>query len=89
MLQKLGSTRSDIGPTQAHLCGVTGTDMKTYGKVKKNAKVMCNKITHEIQLLVPELGSELILGLEFCKLFNLVAIGDICMQWQIDIDIDA
>ena len=87
MLQNLGLTRADIMPTQARLRGVTGTHMKTYGKV--NAKVMCNKITHDIQLLVTELGSELILGLEFCKLFNLVAIGNVCMEQQIDIDIEA
>ena len=72
-------------PIQAHLHGVT--DVKTYGKV--NTKVMCNKITHDIQFLVTELGSELILGLEFCKLFNLLAIADVCMQQQIDIDIKA
>ena len=87
MLQNLGLTRADIMPTQAHLRGVTGTDMKTYGKI--NAKVMCNKITHDIQLLVTELGFELILGLEFCTLFNLVAIADGCMQQQIDINIEA
>ena len=78
MLHKLGLTRADITPTQARLPGVTGTDMKTYGKV--NAKVMGNKITHEIQLLVTEFQLELILGLEICKLFNLVAIADVCMQ---------
>ena len=51
-------------------------------------KVMCNKITHDIQLLVTELGLELILGL-FCKPFNLVAIAGVCMQQQIDIAIEA
>ena len=71
-------------PTQAYLRGVIGTDMKTYGKV--NAKYQCNNITHEIKLLVTELGSELILGLE---LFNLISIADVCVQQQIDISIEA
>ena len=77
MLQQLGLTREHIMPTQARLRGVTGTDMKTYGKI--NPEVMCNDVTQNIQVLVTELGTELILGLEFCKLFNLVNISNACI----------
>ena len=49
----------------------------------------CNDITEDITVMVTEFGSELIqliLGLDFCKLFNLVTMADVCIQRQISVE---
>ena len=81
MLNEIGLSKNDLGPSKARLRGVTGTDMMNHGEL--TVRVSCNDKTDKIKILVTELGNELILGLNFCKLFNLVAISDTCIQRKI------
>ena len=81
MLNEIGLSKNDFGPSNARLRGVTGTDMVNHGKL--TVRVSCNDQTDKVKILVTKLGNELILGLNFCKLFNLVAIADTCIQRKI------
>lgn len=83
LMGELGLHRSDLKPTKAHLRGVTGADMKTLGEL--NVRVTCNDIEDEIKVMVTELGSELILGIDFCKQFDLVTVADTCIQRQVNV----
>ena len=83
-LKEIGLTQQDLKPSNAHLRGVTGTDMKTCGELM--IKATCNDSTHIIKILVTKLGTELILGLDVCKLFNLITIADTCIQRNITVD---
>ena len=78
LLSNIGLCHSDLKPSTAKLHGVTGTDMNTHGEL--NVRATCNDHTHNVKVMVTELGNELILGLDFCKKFNLVSISDACIQ---------
>ena len=81
MLQDIGLSRADLMPTDAALRGVTGTDMKVCGKLQIEAR--CNAQIQMADIIVTELGNELILGLDFCKLFNLVTVAETCIQRRV------
>ena len=83
-LKEVGLCQDNLQPSNARLRGVTGTDMKTCGELA--VKATCNGITKKIKILVTELGTELILGLDVCKLFELVSIADTCLQRNITIE---
>ena len=86
MLKLIGLTKADLTPNKARLRGVTGTEMNTAGEL--TVTVSCNNINKTVKIIITELGSELILGLNFCKLFQLVKISDICIQRKVEV-IDA
>ena len=83
-LKEVGLHQDDLKPSNAKLRGVTGTDMKTCGEI--NVQVACNGLTHKIKLLITKLGTEPILGLDFCTLFKLVTIADTCIQRRVTVD---
>ena len=83
-LKEVGLHQDDLKPSNAKLCGVTGTDIKTCSEI--NVRATCNGLTHKIKVLITELGTELILGLDVCKLFKLVTIADTCVQRKITVD---
>jgi transposase InsO family protein len=87
LLQEIGLSKKNIKPSNARLRGVTGADMRTHGIL--DVSCTCNHITHDFQIHITELGSELILGLDFCREFNLVKIADSCVQRNINIDFKA
>ena len=72
MFLNMGLKKSQLQPTKSRLKGVTGTDMKTCGELA--VKVTCNGHTDNVKVIVTELGTELILGLTFCKEFKLISI---------------
>ena len=81
MLNTTGLSQRDLAPTNACLCRVTGTDTMNHGEL--TVKVSCNDHIDKVKILVTELGTELILGFNFCRLFDLVAIGDTCIQRKV------
>ena len=50
---------------------------------------MCDGETHYTMIIITELGTELILGLDFCRKFKLVQIADTCVLRSINSDVDA
>jgi len=84
MLKEIGMDQKDLMPSTAQLRGVTGADLKTCGELK--TQVTCNGITHSTTVIVTQLGNELILGLNFCKLFGLVTLADTCIQRKVSVD---
>jgi len=84
MLKEIGMDQKDLMPSTAQLRCVTGTDLQTCGELK--ISVTCNDITHSIKVIVTQLGNELILGLNFCKLFGLVTLADTCIQRKVSAD---
>ena len=87
LLKDIHINLEDIKPTKMKLRGVTGTDMKAIGSLKM--KATCNGETHNSTIIITELGTELILGLDFCHTFKLIHIADSCVLRSINPDIDA
>ena len=83
MLPKLGISKKEICQGNATLRGATGADLKCLGTVQLN--VSCNHQRGNAKLYVNTLGNELILGLGFCKKFNLVTVSNECIQRPISI----
>ena len=83
MLTAIGVTKHDLAPSRAQLRGVTGTDLQTHGALE--VKATCNNRKHQVRILVTELGDELILGLDFCRLFKLVTIADTCILRKVNV----
>ena len=81
MLQFIGMRQDELAPSNACLRGVTGADLVNCGEL--DVKVTCNGHTRKANIMVTELGSELILGLDFCKSFKLVTVADTCMQRKV------
>ena len=83
-LSKLGLKRSDLLPSSARLKGVTGTDMEVCGEIL--VKVTCNGHSNTVNFVITKLGTEIILGLGFSKLFQLITLADTCIQRSINVD---
>ena len=64
-----------------------GTDLKAIGSLK--TKVTCIGETRHTTIIITELGTELILGFDFCHTFKLIHIADSCVLRSVDSDIDA
>ena len=76
MIPKLGFTQSDLTPSNAINRGISGADLVKCGRVKVN--ISCNGITVPAEFYVTRANSTLVLGLEFCRKFELVAIAPVC-----------
>ena len=87
LLKDIHTNLKDIKPTKMKLRGVTGTDMKAIGSL--TMKVTCNGETHHSTIIITELGTELILGLDFCHTFKLIHIAESCVLRSITSDVDA
>lgn len=86
MLADIGLSVKDLTASRVRLHGVTGADMKTHGELCVPAT--CNGKTHNVRIMVTELGNELILGLDFCNRFQLVDLADVCIQRKLTVDQD-
>ena len=86
LIQEIGITQK-IQPSRVKLRGVTGTDMGTVGEIVIEAT--CNNQTHEARIMVTDLGTEFLLGLDFCQQFGLVKLADTCMLRGITAQIEA
>ena len=84
LLKSISLKSSDLTPSKVTLRGVTGTDMVTCGELK--VKVTCNGHTDEVRIIVTDTGTELILGLDFCKAFKLIEVAECCIQRRITVD---
>ena len=84
MIEQIGLCLENFTRSTAQLRGVTGADLSNRGELR--IQVTCNDITENITVMVTEFGSDLILGLDFCKLFNLVTMADVCIQRQISVE---
>ena len=76
MIPKLGFTQSDLTPSNAIIRGISEADLANCGTVKVN--ISCNGITAGAEFYVTRANSTLVLGLEFCRKFELVAIAPVC-----------
>ena len=84
LLPKIGLSQADLAPSSATLRGVSGADLQNCGIV--DSDVTCNKQRSRAQFYVTNMGTEAILGLPFCKKFNLVQIAKTCIQREITLD---
>ena len=87
LLKDLHINLKKIKPTKMKLRGVTGTHIQVIGSLTMMAT--CNGETHHTMIIVTELRTELILGLDFCRTFKLVHIADTCALRSINSDVDA
>ena len=87
LLKDMHINLKDSKPTIMKLRGVTGTDMKAIGSL--TMKVTCNGETHHITIIITELGTELILGIDFWHTFKLIHIAESCVLRSTNSDIDA
>ena len=87
MLEQMNVHANDLTPTKAKLRGITGTMMKTIGEL--NVKASCNNITKLVTVIITKSGSELILGVDFCRAFELVKIANCCEQRELTVDMNA
>ena len=88
LLKDLHINLKKIKPTKMKLRGgVTGTDMQVIGSLTMMAT--CNGETHHTMIIVTELRTELILGLDFCRTFKLVHIADTCALRSLNSDVDS
>ena len=65
LLMKLKISTDSLKPSKALLRRVTGKNMKANREIV--TKVTCNGRTAETPIIITELGSELILCIDFCK----------------------
>eukprot|EP00794_Sanderia_malayensis_P018441 gene18441-20290_t len=86
MLANFGLSKDDIKTNNAVIRVGSGANLKNYRTV--DVKVACNNITAKTTLLFTKCECALILGLEFCKNFQLVSIAPICIQQSISNDPD-
>jgi len=85
MLEQIGLRPENLARSTAQLRGVTGADLRNRGELRMRVTGNENDITEDVTVMVTEFGSELILGLDFCKLFDLVTMADVCIQRQISV----
>eukprot|EP00914_Ancora_sagittata_P001774 GHVO01004218.1.p1 GENE.GHVO01004218.1~~GHVO01004218.1.p1 ORF type:complete len:550 (-),score=74.23 GHVO01004218.1:1348-2997(-) len=83
MLHQIAHSIEDIQPCKTTLRGASGTDLKCLGTIQTN--VTCNRRKENATFYINQLGKELILGLEFCRRFDLIKIADECIQRPITI----
>ena len=76
MIPKLGLTQSDLTPSNAIIRGILGADLVNCGMLKAN--ISCNGITAGAEFYLTRANSTLVLGLKFCRKFELVAIAPVC-----------
>ena len=78
MLSKIRMSKDNIKANNAVIRGVSVADLHNYGTVE--AQVTCSNVTSQTAFFVTKCECAFILGLEFCKKFNLVSIAPVCMQ---------
>lgn len=84
LLPKVNIKQQSLLCADIRLRSVTGASIPVSGKIK--TKVTCNGITRTVEIIITNAGTELILGLEFCKQFKLVQISDVCIQRNINVE---
>ncbi len=87
ILPKTGLSKEDLQASKVTLHGVSGTSLQNCGTIE--VEVMCNRQKYKAKFYMTKLGSELILGLGFCKKFKLVNIASTCIQWKVSADVEA
>jgi transposase InsO family protein len=55
--------------------------MKACGTL--HTEVRCNSREHSVAIIITERGDDLILGIDFCRQFNLVTLASVCIQRQV------
>jgi transposase InsO family protein len=83
LLREIGFKRSELKANNVRLRGVTGADMKACGRLE--VQVTCNNITGPVEVIATELGSEFILGIDFCRQFQLISVSSSCIQREITV----
>lgn len=84
MLSQISLSKNDLKPCNAIIRGMSGADLQNCGTVDIN--VTCNDITASARFYVTERECASILGLGFCKKFNLVTITPVCIQQSISME---
>lgn len=87
MLSSIGIHKSALKPSRAVLKGISGMNLQNQGTV--TVQVTCNAKEEETEFYVTEHGREIILGLPFCKQFQLISVADVCYQRPISCSLQA
>ena len=87
LLSSIGVSREEVKPSRAVLRGISGMDLGNQGVI--TIPVTCNGKEEDTQFYVTKHGREIILGLPFCKQFNLITVADVCYQRQISCSLEA
>lgn len=81
MLPLLNLSKRNLTQNKVTLRGVSRKRLRNYGTI--SLEVTCNGHQHKSTFYVTDSGRELLLGLGFCKQFNLVEIAETCIQREI------
>ena len=84
MLSKIGLSKKDLKSSSAIIRGMSGADLQNCGFVE--ISVTCNEITAKSRFYVTKQECAFILGLGFCKEFELVTIAPVCIQQSISLE---
>ena len=84
MLPQIGLSKKSLTPSDAIIRGMSGADLQNCGTVDVN--VTCNAITAKAKFYVTKHECAFILGLGFCKDFNLVSIAPVCIQQSVSME---
>ena len=87
MLPNIGFSKEHLNASKSKLRSVSGATLENCGTI--SCTVTCNNITDSVTLYVTGTGTELILGLGFCKQFQLVNLADSCIQREVIVDSDS
>ena len=81
MLPQIGLSKNNLKPSDAIIQGMSGADLQNCGTIDVN--VTCNDITAKARFYVTKSECAFILGIGFCKKFELVTIAPVCIQQSI------
>ena len=84
MLPQIGLSIKHLKPSNAVIRGMLGADLQNCGTVFVN--VTWNEITKKAKFYVTKHDYDLILGLDFCKMFKLVTISPICTLQSVSLE---
>ena len=77
ILSSIGLSEQHLSQNKVTLHGVSGTDLQNLGYV--DVMVTCNDIQDKARFYVTKSGRELLLGIKFCKKFQLVDYASSCI----------
>ena len=87
LLPSLQIKTSDLKPSKAVLRGISGINLRNQGTLMVH--VACNGKEGLTEFYVTEHGREIILGLPFCRQFDLITMADACYQRQVSCSMEA
>lgn len=83
MVSDMGLSNKDLSPSNTVLTSASKKHLTNHGTLLIN--VACNGHNAKVKFYVINSGTDLLLGLNFCKDFNLVRISPSCIQREVSV----